>query len=113
MSVPLYQAEAEFSRTLRQAAWTRVLESLQDGPEPVRGLLAAMEAGPSNLSQHLAILRPSSIVTWVRDGSIALDALAGADVADLPRAARRILTELPAGRMELLAELREAEAAAR
>jgi ArsR family transcriptional regulator len=33
-------------------------------------------------------------------------ALAGPDVSDLLRAARRILTELIAGREELLAELR-------
>ncbi|MGY3334182.1 DNA-binding transcriptional ArsR family regulator [Streptomyces filamentosus] len=44
MSVPLYQAEAEFFRMLGRPARTRVLELLQDCPMPVRDLLAAIEA---------------------------------------------------------------------
>ncbi|MGW2554256.1 hypothetical protein [Streptomyces sp. NPDC001635] len=64
MSVPLYQAKAEFFRMLGHPVRIRVLELLQDGPMPVR-------------------------------------------------AARRILTEMLAGRGELLAELRESEVAAR
>ncbi|CAM5235649.1 hypothetical protein SALBM217S_06876 [Streptomyces griseoloalbus] len=36
-------------------------------------------------------------------------ALAGGDVAELLRAARRILTELLAGQSELLAELRQVD----
>jgi ArsR family transcriptional regulator, arsenate/arsenite/antimonite-responsive transcriptional repressor len=39
--------------------------------------------------------------------------LAGGDVADLMKAARRILTQMLAGQNELLAELREAEVTAR
>lgn len=77
MSVPLYEAKAEFFRMLGHPVRIRVLELLQDGPMPVRDLLA------------------------------------GGDVADLMRVARRILTEMLAGRNELLAELREAEVAAR
>ncbi|MFE2866000.1 ArsR/SmtB family transcription factor [Embleya sp. NPDC059259] len=108
--IPLYQAKAEFFRMLGHPVRIRVLELLQDGPLPVRDLLAAIEIEPSNLSQQLAILRRSGIVTSSRDGSSVVYALAGGDVADLMRAARRILTEMLAGRNELLAELREAEA---
>ncbi|MEU0222462.1 ArsR family transcriptional regulator [Streptomyces sp. NPDC006265] len=113
MSVPLYQAEAEFPRVLGQPVRTRVLDSLLDGPKPVRELLAAMKVEPSSRSQHLAISRRFGLATWARDGSSVLYELAGADVADLARAARRILTEMPASRSELPAELREAEVAAR
>jgi ArsR family transcriptional regulator len=49
----------------------------------------------------------------VREGATVVYELAGGDVADLMRAARRILTEMLAGRGELLAELRESEVAAR
>ncbi|MFF1352421.1 transcriptional regulator, partial [Streptomyces sp. NPDC058322] len=38
---------------------------------------------------------------------------AGGDVAELMRAARRILTQMLAGQNELLAELRETEVTAR
>ena len=113
MSVPLYQAKAEFFRMLGHPVRIRVLELLQDGPLPVRELLGAIEVEPATLSQHLAVLRRSGIVTSVREGSTVVYRTAGADVPALMKAARRILTEVLAGRGELLAELREAEAAAR
>ncbi|MFJ8489927.1 ArsR/SmtB family transcription factor [Streptomyces sp. NPDC094038] len=112
MSVPLYQAKAEFFRMLGHPVRIRVLELLQDGPKPVRELLAAIEVEPSGLSQQLAVLRRSGIVVSTREGQTVVYALAGGDVADLMRAARRILTEMLAGQNELLAELRDAEDAA-
>ncbi|MER8118596.1 metalloregulator ArsR/SmtB family transcription factor [Streptomyces sp. NPDC094031] len=113
MSVPLYQAKAEFFRMLGHPVRIRVLELLQDGPRPVRELLAAIEVEPSGLSQQLAVLRRSGIVTSTREGSTVVYQLSGGDVADLMRAARRILTEMLTGQHELLAELREAEVPAR
>ncbi|MGG2464169.1 ArsR/SmtB family transcription factor [Streptomyces sp. RGM 3693] len=113
MSVPLYQAKAEFFRMLGHPVRIRVLELLQDGPKPVRGLLAEIEVEPSGLSQQLAVLRRSGIVTSTREGSTVVYELAGGDVAELLKAARRILTEMLAGRNELLAELRDAGGAAR
>ncbi|WP_372343351.1 ArsR/SmtB family transcription factor [Streptomyces sp. KL116D] len=105
MSVPLYQAKAEFFRMLGHPVRIRVLELLQDGPTPVRDLLAEIEVEPAALSQQLAVLRRSGIVTSRRDGSTVVYALAGGDVAELMRAARRILTEIVAGQNELLTEL--------
>ncbi|WP_416959743.1 ArsR/SmtB family transcription factor [Streptomyces sp. Agncl-13] len=113
MSVPLYQAKAEFFRMLGHPVRIRVLELLQDGPLPVRDLLAAIEVEPSGLSQQLAVLRRSGIVTSTRERATVVYELAGGDVADLMAAARRILTEMLSGRNELLAELREAQVAAR
>jgi len=113
VSVPLYQAKAEFFRMLGHPVRIRVLELLQDGPLPVRDLLTAIEVESSGLSQHLAVLRRSGIVTSTRDGSTVVYELAGGDVAALLKAARRILTEVLAGQNELLAELRDAEAVAR
>ncbi|CAM5290758.1 MULTISPECIES: helix-turn-helix transcriptional regulator [Streptomyces] len=112
MSVPLYQAKAEFFRMLGHPVRIRVLELLQDGPMPVRDLLAAIEVEAPGLSQQLAVLRRSGIVTSTRQGSTVVYALAGGDVADLMRAARRILTEMLAGKGQLLAELKEAEVVA-
>ncbi|MEU6066870.1 MULTISPECIES: ArsR/SmtB family transcription factor [Streptomyces] len=108
MQVPLYQAKAEFFRMLGHPVRIRVLELLQHGPVPVRDLLADIEIEPSSLSQQLAVLRRSGIVVSTREGSTVLYALAGGDVAELLAAARRILTELLAGRNELLAALQQA-----
>ncbi|MCX5149613.1 metalloregulator ArsR/SmtB family transcription factor [Streptomyces sp. NPDC048550] len=107
--VPLYQAKAEFFRMLGHPVRIRVLELLQSGPMPVRELLAEIDIEPSNLSQQLAVLRRSGIVVSTREGATVNYALAGGDVAELLRAARRILTELLAGQSELLAELRQVE----
>jgi ArsR family transcriptional regulator len=109
--VPLYRAKAEFFRMLGHPVRIRVLELLQDGPMPVRELLANIEVERSNLSQQLAVLRRSGIVSSAREGDTVVYSLAGPDVAELMRAARRILTELIAGQQDLLAELREAETA--
>lgn len=111
--VPLYQAKAEFFRMLGHPVRIRVLELLQDGRMPVRELLAAIEVEPSALSQQLAVLRRSGIVSSSREGSTVVYELAGGDVAELMRAARRILTEMLDGQNQLLAELREAEVSAR
>lgn len=66
MPVPLYQAKAEFFRMLGHPVRIRVLELLQTGPLPVRDLLASIEVEPSALSQQLAVLRRSGIVTATR-----------------------------------------------
>ncbi|MFM9698349.1 ArsR/SmtB family transcription factor [Streptomyces europaeiscabiei] len=113
MSVPLYQAKAEFFRMLGHPVRIQVLELLHDGPIPVRDLLAAVEVELSSLSQQLAALRRSGTVVSAREGASVVYELAGGDVADLMKAARRILTEVLAGRNGLLSELREAGVASR
>ncbi|MFE7754497.1 ArsR/SmtB family transcription factor [Streptomyces sp. NPDC057429] len=113
MLVPLYQAKAEFFRMLGHPVRIRVLELLQSGPMPVRELLAAIEVEPAALSQQLAVLRRSGIVNSKREGSTVVYELAGGDVAELMRAARRILTVMLSGQNELLEELREAEVSPR
>ncbi|MFE9258855.1 ArsR/SmtB family transcription factor [Streptomyces sp. NPDC006879] len=110
MSVPLYQAKAEFFRMLGHPVRIRALELLQDGPLPVRDLLAAIEVEPSALSQQLAVLRRSGIVTSTRDGGTVVYALAGGDVSQLLAAARRLLTEVLADRTGILDALRESKA---
>jgi ArsR family transcriptional regulator, arsenate/arsenite/antimonite-responsive transcriptional repressor len=94
MQVPLYQAKAEFFRMLGHPVRIRVLELLGDGPRSVRDLLDDIGVESSNLSHQLAVLRRAGIVVSIRDGATVMYALAGPDVADLMRAARRILTEM-------------------
>jgi ArsR family transcriptional regulator len=110
MPVPLYQAKAELFRTLGHPVRIRVLELLQDGPLQVRDLLADLEIEPSNLSQQLAVLRRTGIVTATREGSTVTYALAASDVAELMGAARRFLTEVLADQRELLTELQQSPA---
>ena len=106
MSVPLYQAKAELFRTLGHPVRIRVLELLQDHPRPVRDLLTAIGVEPSNLSQQLAVLRRSGLVTSSRDGSLVVYALSTPHVADLLAAGRRILGATLSDRDDLLTQLR-------
>lgn len=105
-SVPLYQAKAELFRTLGHPTRIRVLELLQDGPLPVRDLLLDLDIEPSNLSQQLAVLRRTGLVTSAREGSTVLYTLSTPDVADLLRAGRHILASVLEDTGGLLAELR-------
>jgi ArsR family transcriptional regulator len=110
--VPLYQAKAEFFRTLGHPLRIRVLELLQDGPKPVGELLVELGVEASSLSQQLAVLRRAGIVVSTRKGTSVVYALAASDVAELMRAARRFLTEVLDDHGQLLAELRSSEALA-
>ncbi len=106
-NVPLYQAKAELFRTLGHPVRIRVLELLQDGPRPVRELLAATEVESSSLSQQLAVLRRAGLVTSSRDGATVLYTLATPDVAHLLLYGRRILASMLTDQEGLLAELRD------
>jgi DNA-binding transcriptional ArsR family regulator len=109
MQRPLYEVKAEFFRLLGHPVRIRVLELLQGGPLPVRSLLADLEIEPSSLSQQLAVLKRSGIVVSTRERGTVLYGLAGADVSDLLKSARRILTVLLSGREAVLEQLRQAE----
>lgn len=105
-SVPLYEAKAELFRTLGHPTRIRVLELLQGGPMPVRALLAELHLEASNLSQQLAVLRRSGLVTSTREGSTVYYALSTPALADLLASGRSILAAKLNLSEELLNELR-------
>lgn len=105
MSVPLYQAKADFFRTLGHPARIRILELLSERDHAVHELLAEIAIEPSNLSQQLSVLRRSSlVVSRRRDGEVVYS-VSSAEVRDLLLAARRILEGLAAQRADLEPEL--------
>ncbi len=108
-NVPLYRAKAELFRTLGHPVRIRVLELLQEGPRPVRELLAAIDIESSNLSQQLGVLRRAGLVSSSRDGSTVVYTLANDNVAQLLMHGRQILASMWAGQEGLLTELRESE----
>ena len=105
LATAIYAAQAELFRTLGHPVRIRVLELLQAGPTRVRDLLADLEIAPAALSQQLAVLRRSGIVTASREGAHVVYALAGIDLADLMRATHQTLTQLIDERSALRAEL--------
>ena len=105
MPVPLYQAKAEFFRTLGHPARIRVLELLCERDHAVHELLAEIEIEPSNLSQQLAVLRRTGLVTQSRVGGEVVYAISVPEVRDLLLAARTILVDLLEDQLALRTEL--------
>jgi DNA-binding transcriptional ArsR family regulator len=94
VSVPLYQAKAEFFKTLGHPARIRILELLSERDHSVRDLLEAIDVEPSNLSQQLSILRRTSLVASHRHEGEVHYSLSAPGVRELLLAARGVLHEL-------------------
>jgi len=111
VSTPLYQAKAEFFKTLGHPARIRVLELLAEREHAVSELLPQVGIEAAHLSQQLAVLRRANLVVTRRDGSTVYYSLVSPQVAELLTVARRILTEVLTNQAELLGDLRAAERA--
>lgn len=105
MTVPLYQAKAEFFRTLGHPARIRILELLSEQELAVHELLDRIEIEPSNLSQQLAVLRRAGLISQKRAGAEVRYEISVQEVRDLLLAARRILLGLMEDRDQLRPDL--------
>ena len=106
MPVPLYQAKADFFRTLGHPARIRILELLSERDHVVHELLGAIEIAPSNLSQQLAVLRRAGLVVQRREGAEVVYSVSVPEVRDLLLTARVILRSLIDGQDQLKKDLR-------
>lgn len=94
MTRPLYEAKADFFRTLGHPARIRVLELLSEREYAVHELLAEIEIEPSNLSHQLAVLRRTGLIVQERRDGQVLYRIAVPEVRDLLLAARRLLSDV-------------------
>jgi ArsR family transcriptional regulator len=105
MSIPLYQAKAEFFRTLGHPARIRILELLAERDHAVHELLERIAIEPSNLSQQLSVLRRTSMVVSRRSGSEVVYSISVPEVRDLLMSARKILVARAEAQSEFEDEL--------
>lgn len=105
MSVPLYQAKAEFFRTLGHPARIRILELLAERDHAVHELLEQIAIEPSNLSQQLSVLRRTSMVVSQRRGGEVVYSISVPEVRDLLLSARKILVARAEAQSEFEDEL--------
>ena len=105
MSVPLYQAKADFFRTLGHPARIRVLELLSERDRAVHELLDEVEIEASNLSQQLAVLRRAGLVAAQRHDGDVVYSLVVPEVRDLLQAGRQILAKVIDEQLPLRREL--------
>jgi len=94
MGVPLYQAKAEFFKTLGHPVRIRLLELLSERDHAVHELLQRIAVEPSNLSQHLAVLRRTQLVVSHRRGAEVIYSVSAPEVRELLVIARSILVDL-------------------
>jgi DNA-binding transcriptional ArsR family regulator len=111
MSRPLYQAKAEFFKTLGHPARIRILELLSERERSVGEMLPEVRVEATSMSQQLAVLRRAGLVASRKEGSTVIYSLTSPQVAELLAVARRILTEVLVGQVELLADLQATHAA--
>lgn len=107
MHRPLYELKAEFFKTLSHPARIRVLELLSQRDHSVAEMLPDVGIESANLSQHLAVLRRSGLVTSRKEGSTVIYSLTSPQVAELLAVARHILSSLITDQIDLLDDLRE------
>jgi ArsR family transcriptional regulator len=105
VTVPLYQAKADLLRTLGHPARIRILELLSERDHAVHELLQQIAIEPSNLSQQLAVLRRTGLVSSQRRNGEVVYSVGVPEVRDLLLAARRILASLAAAQADLEPEL--------
>ena len=111
-ATPLYQAKAEFFRTLGHPARIRILELLSERDHAVHELLKEIAIEASNLSQQLAVLRRTGLVAQRRRAGEVVYSIVVPETRDLLLAARQIQLGLLAGQDELKEQLRSAETTA-
>ncbi len=104
MTTPQHQAKAEFFKTLAHPMRIRVLELLSERDHSVAEMLAGIGVEASHLSQQLAVLRRSGLVSARRQSSTVTYSLTNPQVAELLVMARRILTSVLADQMKLLGD---------
>ena len=106
MTIPLYQAKAEFFRTLGHPARIRILELLSERDHAVHELLSEIAVEPSSLSQQLAILRRAGLVAQRRVAGEVVYSVIVPEVRDLLRDARAILRGVLDGQAQLKRDLK-------
>ena len=109
MGVPLYQAKADFFKTLGHPARIRILELLSERDHAVHELLEKISIEPSNLSQQLAVLRRASMVLSHRSGGEVGYSVSVPEIRDLLLTSRQVLSGIIAAQGELEAELASLE----
>ena len=92
VSTPLHQLKAEFFKTLGHPVRIRVLELLSEREHAVSELLPELGIEPAHLSQQLAVLRRSGLVTTRKQGSAVFYSLSTSRVASLLEASGALVS---------------------
>ena len=110
-SSPVFELKAELFKALAHPARVRALELLVEGERSVSELQPDVGIELSHLSQQLGILRRAGLVTTRKEGTTVFYSIKDPLLAELLRAARRLLIASLEETRDLLNELDAGEAA--
>jgi DNA-binding transcriptional ArsR family regulator len=105
----LYVAKAELFKALAHPIRIRILELLVEGDQTVSNLAADTGLDASSLSQHLAVVKRTGMVSSIRRGNAVTYQLTDSAVADFLTTARRVLALRLESVRESLAGLHDAD----
>lgn len=97
----IYELHAQLCKTLSSPVRLRILNLLRDSEKTVNELVSATGLRQSNLSQHLAVLRQTGIVTVRKEGVNARYRIANAKMIKACDIIREVLLEQLAEAEEL------------
>ena len=102
---PIHERKAALFKALGHPVRIRLLELVMAGETPVATLITATGLEASHLSQHLAVLKRTGLVTARRAGNTVHYRAANGSVADLLTAARAVLLATLAETHDALTDL--------
>ena len=105
VTAPLYKVKAEFFKTLGHPGRIRILELLAEGEHSVGALQEAIGLEASHTSQQLAVLRRAGVVVARKHGNSVIYSMASPDMAELMAVARKVLTGVLSGQVDVLKDL--------
>ena len=108
LQAPISEIKAELFKALAHPARIRILEVLADGERAVGELQPLVGIELSHLSQQLAVLRRTGLVTSRKTGSSVIYAIKDDTVVELLQVAKRLLIRSLTETSDLLADLRSA-----
>lgn len=103
--VELRRFKAEVFQALAHPTRIHIAECLEDGELPVSALLSRTGVEPTNLSQHLAVLRSKGLVVNRKEGAQVVYALRDPLLSDVLRNMRRYFRSHVKEALRMLGEL--------
>jgi len=106
MTAPLQQVKADLFKAMGNPVRIRVLELLCEREHSVGEMLVELSVGASALSQQLAVLRGTGLVSTRREASAVYYSVTSPKVADLLAVGRQLSGDLLSLQVEMLSNLR-------
>lgn len=103
--VALRRFKAEVFQALAHPTRIHIVESLQEGEQPVGVLVERIGIEPANLSQHLAVLRAKGLVVNRKEGTQVFYALRDPLLSEVLRNMRRYFQAHVEEALQMLSDL--------